>query len=362
MLLRALGSLAAELFSQRFSIWLATVGLIVFCCGWRQVKAWWLPLALLALSIPFPAMITNVLAIPLQYRASHLGTALIEWRNIPVRATGNVISIPGQQLFVAEACSGLRSLTALIALGVMVGGMWLTTVPARIFLLLISIPVAVVINGIRVFLTAFLMYFVDPALGKGFMHESQGWGLFLVSLLILAGITFWSDWSRPAWSAAGGRMRNWQRWIPAVLFAVGAMGNSVLLARRAASTPLVGPIESVAVTALGLPGTSVVIDSAEQRVAGMTSYVLREFTPPGQGTFSIYVGYYDEQHQGKSIHSPKNCLPGAGWEPVEAGTLAIPTPSGTGPVNRYRVAQAGSRPSSITGIGDAAGWRMTSSE
>lgn len=190
VLLRALGSLAAELFSQRFSIWLAIVGLIVFCFGWRQVKSWWLPLALLALSIPFPAMITNVLAIPLQYRASRLGTALIEWRHIPVRATGNVISIPGQQLFVAEACSGLRSLTALIALGVMVGGMWLTTAPARIFLLLISIPVAVVINGIRVFLTAFLMYFVDPALGKGFMHESQGWGLFLVSLLILAAITF----------------------------------------------------------------------------------------------------------------------------------------------------------------------------
>ena len=190
VLLRALGSLAAEFFSQRFSIWLAIVGLIVFCFGWRQVRSWWLPLALLALSIPFPALITNVMAIPLQYRASHLGTALIEWRHIPVHAAGNVISIPGQQLFVAEACSGLRSLTALIALGVMVGGMWLTTVPARVFLLLITIPVAVVVNGIRVFLTAFLMYFVDPALGRGFMHESQGWGLFLVSLLILSGVTF----------------------------------------------------------------------------------------------------------------------------------------------------------------------------
>ncbi len=138
-------------------------------------------------------------------------------------------------------------------------------------------------------------------------------------------------------------MAKWQRWIPASLFAVGALGNGVLLARRALSTPLVGPIESVAVTALGLPGTAVVIDTVEQRVAGMTSYVLREFTPPGQeqGTFSIYVGYYDEQHQGKSIHSPKNCLPGGGWEPVEAGTLVISTPTGPATVNRYRVAQAG---------------------
>lgn len=136
-------------------------------------------------------------------------------------------------------------------------------------------------------------------------------------------------------------MADWQRWIPASLLAVGALGNSVLLARRADSTPLIGPIESVAVTALGLPGTTIIIDTAEQRVAGMTSYVLREFTPPGEGAFSIYVGYYDEQHQGKTIHSPKNCLPGGGWEPVEAGTLTIATASGSATVNRYRVAQAG---------------------
>ncbi len=187
---RALGSLAAELFSQRLAMWLAVVALLVFCFGWRQVRHWWLPIALLGLSIPLPALITNVLAIPLQKQASHLGVALIQWRHVPVHAAGNVIYIPGQQLFVAEACSGLRSLTALVALGVMVGGMWLTSVPARIILLFLAIPVAVLVNGVRVFLTAYLMYHVSPELGRGFMHESQGWGLFLISLLILAGITF----------------------------------------------------------------------------------------------------------------------------------------------------------------------------
>lgn len=136
-------------------------------------------------------------------------------------------------------------------------------------------------------------------------------------------------------------MLNWHRWIPAVVLASGAIVNSVLVARRAESTPLVGPIESVAVTALGLRGTAVAIDTAQQRVAGMTSYVLRQFPMSGTDSFSIYVGYYDEQHQGKSIHSPKNCLPAGGWEPVEAGTLVIPTPSGPVTVNRYRVAQAG---------------------
>lgn len=190
VLFRALGGLAAEFFTQRFAIWLTMVGVVVFCFGWRQARHWWLPITLLLLAIPLPALVTNKLAIPLQFKASQLGTDLIAWRNIPVRATGNVIQIPGQRLFVAEACSGLRSLTALIALGVMIGGMYLATLPARLLLLLLAIPVAILVNGFRIFLTAFLMYFVDPALGRGFMHESEGWALFLVAFAIL-GLIAW---------------------------------------------------------------------------------------------------------------------------------------------------------------------------
>jgi exosortase len=186
--LRALGGLAAEFFTQRFSIWLVIIGLTVFVFGVKQVRHWWLPLTLLVLAIPLPATITNSMAVPLQFQASKLGTALIEWRGIEVRASGNVILIPGQRLFVAEACSGLRSLTALISLGVMIGGMWLTTIPARFAILLLAIPVAIIVNAFRIFLTAFLMYFVSPDLGRGFMHKTEGWALFVVALVILAGI------------------------------------------------------------------------------------------------------------------------------------------------------------------------------
>lgn len=190
MLLRALGGLAAEFFTQRFSIWLTIVGIVVFLWGVRQVLHWWLPLTLLLLSIPLPATITNSMAVPLQFQASRLGTALIEWRDIPVRLQGNVIDIPGQRLFVAEACSGLRSLTALIALGVMIGGMWLSTIPGRLLVLLLAIPVAIAVNAVRIFLTAFLMYFVSPELGQGFMHKSEGWALFVLALVLLAGLAF----------------------------------------------------------------------------------------------------------------------------------------------------------------------------
>ena len=53
--------------------------------------------------------------------------------------------------------------------------------------------------------------------------------------------------------------------------------------------------------------------------------------------FSTYVGYYDRQTGGRTIHSPKNCLPGSGWEPRESSTLAVQTATGPATVNRYLV-------------------------
>jgi exosortase len=163
----------------------SAVGLVVYYRGVRQALAWWLPFVLLALAIPLPELVTSTIALPLQFRASRMGAALLEWRQVPVRLTGNVIEIPGNRLFVTEACSGLRSLTALLSIGFLMGGLWLNRFWSRTLLIALAIPIAVVINGVRVFLTGFLVYFVDPKMGEGFMHMTEGWLLFLVSLVLI---------------------------------------------------------------------------------------------------------------------------------------------------------------------------------
>jgi exosortase len=169
---------------------LALAALTVYHFGFRQVLHWWLPFTLIALSVPLPEVVTQQLALPLQFRASRMGAALMESRHVPVRLSGNIIRIPGRELFVAEACSGLRSLTALLSLGVLMGGLMLRYPLSRMFLVALAIPVAIVINGVRVFLTGFLMYFVSPAMGDGFMHSTEGWLLFLVSFASLAFVTW----------------------------------------------------------------------------------------------------------------------------------------------------------------------------
>ena len=187
VLLRYASGLASELFTMRASMVGALGALTVFYFSFRQVVRWWLSFALLLLAIPLPELVTQALALPLQFKASQMGAALLEARHVPVLLSGNIIRIPGHELFVTEACSGLRSLTALASMAILIGALFLRTVSGRILLFALAIPIAIVVNGLRVFLTGFLVHFVDPKLGTGFLHVTEGWLLFLVSLAGLAG-------------------------------------------------------------------------------------------------------------------------------------------------------------------------------
>jgi len=190
VLFRYAADLASELFVMRGSMLMGLAGLVVFAYGFRQVLHWWLPFTLTALSIPIPDVLLGAMALPLQFTASKIGAALLEWRQIPVLLTGNVIRIPGQELFVAEACSGLRSLTALISLGVLMGAMLLRHPASRVLLIALTIPIAVAINGVRIFLTGFLVLFISPEFGEGFMHTSEGMIMFAIAFGIVGAVAW----------------------------------------------------------------------------------------------------------------------------------------------------------------------------
>lgn len=200
VLLRWAGGLAAEQYTMRLSMLLAAGALVVWTLGWRQLRHWWLPVGLLVLSLPLPELLVSSLSLPLQFRASRLGAGLLAWRHVPVSLAGNVIELPGRSLFVTEACSGLRSLTALLALGLLVGGLWLYTTWARVVLVVLAIPVAMLLNGMRIFATGFAVQFISADLGEGLMHYTEGWVMFVAALVCLAGL---------AWLLAGAeRLRN----------------------------------------------------------------------------------------------------------------------------------------------------------
>lgn len=193
VLLRYLSGLAAELLTMRLSLVGAVLGLLIYFYGIHQLVRWWLPLTLIILSIPLPDVLIGSLALPLQFKASQWGATLLQARHVPVRLAGNVIYLPGRSLFVTEACSGLRSLTALIALGVLIGGLWLRTSWSRIALVVAAIPVAMALNAVRIFFTGFFVYYVNPALAEGIMHLTEGWAIFVVAFVILGAMAWLLD-------------------------------------------------------------------------------------------------------------------------------------------------------------------------
>ena len=134
------------------------------------------------------------------------------------------------------------------------------------------------------------------------------------------------------------------KWLPALLLALGVVATTAGVHTQKVMK-LEQPLgETIPRSYAGWPSEDIVISEDEQRVAGMTEYVMRRHLPPGAvgdearaAAFSVYVGYYESQSQGKTIHSPKNCLPGGGWEPLTSARQTIQTPLGPVAVNRYLI-------------------------
>lgn len=134
-------------------------------------------------------------------------------------------------------------------------------------------------------------------------------------------------------------------WAPVGVMGVGALFTLGLDLQRPMplSAPLAGEVPG---EIAGYVGQDITLSEGERRVAGMSEYLMRVYEPPAAAAaageaeaaghwFSVYVGYYEQQSQGKTIHSPKNCLPGAGWEVLNSRTGRVESGAGAVTVNRY---------------------------
>jgi EpsI family protein len=131
-------------------------------------------------------------------------------------------------------------------------------------------------------------------------------------------------------------VRRLLQWAPASILGVGALFTVGISTQR--PMPLRVPLDSVIPLEIdGFAGQAASVSAAEIAVAGVASYLYRTYrsadakAPP----WTLYVGYYDSQTQGRTIHSPKNCLPGSGWEALQSSTATISVGDRRYTVNRY---------------------------
>jgi exosortase len=181
------GSVGAELFLQRSSLIVVLAGLVWLILGAGYLSELKFPLAFLVFMIPLPAIVMNAVAFPLQLFAAQSATFCMQTAGIPVLREGNTIVLPNTTLEVVEACSGIRSLQALLALGAVYGHFTQNMVWKRWALLVLSIPIAIAANAFRVAGTGFLAHFIGAEAAQGFYHSFAGWMVFAVAFVLLLG-------------------------------------------------------------------------------------------------------------------------------------------------------------------------------
>ena len=344
------GRLGAELFLTRLALLGTLAGSVLFVWGRQHLQALRFPFLLLFLAVPIPAIIFNQITFPLQLLASRFGEYTISACQIPVLREGNVIILASTSLEVVEACSGIRSLVSLLTLAVIWG--YLTDSPTwlRWLLAASSVPIAIFANGIRVAGTGVAAHFIGAKAADGFLHTFSGWMVFVVAGVLMLAVHALGRRLGPAPKALpvapplpdqpGPARSAFRSVVVAAILLIAASGMGVLA--RTEAVGLRQPLSTLALE-IGLwKGQDLpAFDAPLLESLRVDEYVNRVYVSRDRPWVGLYVGYYRTQRHGQTVHSPLNCMPGAGWQPVERGRVSIAGPPGgerrPGPVEINRL-------------------------
>lgn len=123
----------------------------------------------------------------------------------------------------------------------------------------------------------------------------------------------------------GSRVR--RVWVAALLVAAGILGMQEL----SHGEPVVPrtPLSEFPMRIGRWSGENLPITHRILVAAGLDEYVSRIYQDPDGGSVTLFISYYRSQRTGETIHSPKNCLPGAGWQPLTSRRISIAVPNHT---------------------------------
>ena len=173
---------------QQYSFILSIAGLILMVAGWQIFrKIVWI-LLFLFLMVPLPGRVHNLISGPLQNMATNGAVFLLEAFGTRVSQQGNVVMLnENTPMAVAEACSGLRMLTAFVIVAAFIAYMIKRPRWQKAVVLLSSIPVAVICNILRLCVTALLFLIVNTEVAEKFFHDFAGLVMMPAAVMLLFG-------------------------------------------------------------------------------------------------------------------------------------------------------------------------------
>lgn len=197
-----LGHLSGELFSMRLSMLVVLAGTVAFAAGFDFLRAVAFPLGFLVFMIPLPYLVYNSFAFPLKLFVSRVSVASLQALGYTVLREGNIISFPSTTLEVADACSGMRSIISLLALATAAAYLSLKGWWRKVVLVAIAVPIAVLVNALRVIVTGMLANHYGARAAEGFYHEFAGLVIFGAAIILLGGAAWLLSRMGPGGSGA----------------------------------------------------------------------------------------------------------------------------------------------------------------
>ena len=165
-------------------VWTAVFTL---CYGLHTLRAAKFPVLLLLLLVPIPSHLMDRIVTALQWGSAEATYALFKLAGVPMFRDGVRFELPGVGIEVAEECSSIHSACALFITALLVGHLFLKTLRTKVSLSVVSIPIAMLTNAVRIVSIWFLATKVDVGFLYGNLHRNGGILFSLIALSILMG-------------------------------------------------------------------------------------------------------------------------------------------------------------------------------
>lgn len=363
------GRLGSVVVIVYFSMWVSIAGLVVLLTGnpFRGGTAY--PLAVLLFAIPLPGYVETMLTFRLKLISTVITVKMLNLVGIVASSEGNIIDLGTTRVQVVDACSGLHYVLSTLFLALVTGYFFNKRFYERAALLVLALPLAVLMNSLRVLVMSIVIKYFSPEAVQGVTHDLLGVLVFALSLLCLVLMSYLLGLFGSRQSVVPGSVLEQggketpettspSRGVASILSGPASMRLSMRHGIIAASLLIAMCLLKLSLTPQqarltrkdfsSFPtqigewvGRKMEQDPAVRKSLRVDDYLLQEFSNASTGN-SLYlmIPYYEYQIMDRMTHNPNTCLLGSGWIPREKGILQPNPETGRSfPVQRLLLAK-----------------------
>ncbi len=348
LLMHLVASLARVNFASGFTVLGVLASLVLMLWGVAALKRLWFPIAFLFFMVPLPEVSIARINFGLKMLAADTGVALANGLGIVAEQSGNQVFLEGdKQLVIANVCNGLRTLISLIAFGALYAyvcklrGLW------RLGLFVMSVPVAVVSNSVRIVALIVVADIWNTEVATGFFHDVSGLMIYAVAFGMMFGLErlvlairrwvghpadvrpLFEDGRAPGeegpWPAMVRAGASRAGWVAAILVILAAAGVHWL--NRSVPSVWTGQVarsavpQELEVDGARLRSYDMEMDDQTLTILETRDYLFRRYVRPGMPPTDFCIVFSEDNRKG--THPPDLCLEGGGQDIIAKADVAL---------------------------------------